>query len=112
MLPWWRLSWEQGHKGKNVDPPTPPDKQQRSRSARTAGPVATTLPPGKYRNSLHRLSGSQECASKRKRSEGADMTRGKWMESTLLGDRDKRCLSRAWSRRKYEEDLQSAPEHP
>ena len=48
MLPWWRLSWEQGHKGKNVDPPTPPDQQQRSRSARTAGPVAATLPPGEF----------------------------------------------------------------
>ena len=28
------------------------------------------------------------------------MTRGKWMESTLRSDRDKRCLSRAWTRRK------------
>ena len=27
------------------------------------------------------------------------MTRVKWIESTLLSDRDKRCLSRAWSRR-------------
>ena len=26
------------------------------------------------------------------------MARGKRMESTLLSDRDKRCLSRAWSR--------------
>ena len=48
MLPWLRLSWKQGHKGKNVDTPTPPDQQQTSHSARTAGLVVATFPPGEF----------------------------------------------------------------
>ena len=34
MIPWWRLGWEQGNKGRKVNPttqvnpPTPPDHQQ------------------------------------------------------------------------------------
>ena len=54
MLPWWRLGWEQGNKGKKVNPPTqvnlstPPDQQQSSDSPPTAEAMATTLPQGKF----------------------------------------------------------------
>ena len=33
MLPWWRLGWEQGNKGKKVNPPT-------GQPTRTSGPTA------------------------------------------------------------------------
>ena len=54
MLPWWRLGWEQGNKGKKVNPPTqvnlstPPDQQQSSDSPPTAEAMATTLPQGEF----------------------------------------------------------------
>ena len=56
MATWWRLGWEQGNKGKKVNPltqvnpPTPPDQQQSSDSPPTAEAMATrtTLPQGKF----------------------------------------------------------------
>ena len=56
MAPWWRLGWEQGNKGKKVNPltqvnpPTPPDQQQSSDSPPTAEAMATrtTLPQGEF----------------------------------------------------------------
>ena len=54
MLPWWWLGWEQGNKGKKVNPPTQvnlpttPDQQQSSDSPPTAEVMATTLPQGEF----------------------------------------------------------------
>lgn len=45
-IPWWRLGWEQGHRGKKVDPPTPPGQERSSGSAPASSSVAAALPPG------------------------------------------------------------------
>ena len=60
-------------------------------------PIAFQRATGKSRHSLHRLSGAQE--KERQRCEGAGVTRGEWMASTVLSDREKRSISRAWFRR-------------
>ena len=58
MATWWRLGWEQGNKGKKVNPltqvnpPTPPDQQQSSDSPPTAEAMATTLPQGEFHSVL------------------------------------------------------------
>ena len=62
-------------------------------------PIAFQRATGKSRHSLHRLSGAQEKEFKRQRCEGAGVTRGEWMASTVLSDREKRSISRAWFRR-------------
>ena len=62
-------------------------------------PIAFQHATGKSRHSLDRLSGAQEKEFKRQRCEGAGVTRGEWMASTVLSDREKRSISRAWFRR-------------
>ena len=62
-------------------------------------PVAFQHTIGKSQNSLHRLDGAQEQKFKKQRREGADVKRGEWMASTVLSDRDKRYVTRAWNRR-------------
>ena len=60
MATWCRLGWQQGNKGKKVNPltqvnpPTPPDQQQSSDSSPTAEVMATrtTFPQGEFHSVL------------------------------------------------------------
>eukprot|EP00904_Undaria_pinnatifida_P011353 jgi/Undpi1/7348/HiC_scaffold_22.g09821.m1 len=88
---WWTLSWEQGNKGNYVDPHTDPDE--------VSSPATADLPKGKSENSMGKLNAVQERQFKKQRREGSDLSRSEWMKSTILTDREKRCLTRAWTRR-------------
>lgn len=60
---------------------------------------------------MGRLNAVQERQYKRHRSEGSDLSRMEWMKSTLLTTREKRCLTRAWTRRTARLDTKSANRH-
>lgn len=49
----WRLSWEQGHKGALVNPPTLPALE--SSSGSDAGPSAAKLPQGEFSNTCNQF---------------------------------------------------------
>lgn len=57
------------------------------------------LATGKSLNSLGFLSATQERGYKKRRREGFDITRAEWMQSTILTDREKRCIKKSWEKR-------------
>lgn len=58
------------------------------------------LSTGKPLNSMGMLTQAQERAYRRKRRKGFDITRAEWIASMVMTDREKRCLTKAWYRRK------------
>ena len=48
---------------------------------------------------MGKLNSPRERKFKKHRREGAITLRGEWMKSTLLTEREKRCLTRAWTKR-------------